>query len=344
MNLPPNQTDSSAGNWVARCISTAITELSQKRRNRSAPKAYAVINANKIEYFKIGKSGELLRTARLGRSERRNLGLRLLPDSAVTRRLNLPAGAKEVLPAIIQNKVESMAPWPLSQAVWGYLEMKSPQGTDGISVATAIASRKHLDSLINQIAQDGSRVVGIDVASAVGSGDHVTLQTGLDERRKKTKRSLLILCAIALASTLAVGGYGLQIALSEHANLATLQEKQQELTASLIANGQSETLSPLLLKANSIYERRAQTKPFAAVVNTLSELLPDSVWLNRISYTTSEITISGLGKNVPSLVETLERSTLFQDARFGAATQRDDKTGNDQFTITAKLNQTELSQ
>lgn len=349
MNLrtPSGHNDLTAANrpnWVMDCIGTAIAEFAQKRRYVSAPRAFALVHANQVNFFKIGKSGELTRAAELSTIEKRNLGVRLTPDKAVIKQLNLPAGARDLLPAIIQNKVETMAPWPLSQAIWGYRELTTAATSESMTVETAVISRKSLDGLINKFAQDGAKVVKVEVAHSINDSSPIALQTGSDERLKNTRRLALLGSTIAILTALGVCGYGLSLALKANADLAALQDKKKQLTSSLLANGQSGNVSPVMAVANAIHQKRAQSRPFASVVNGLSALLPDTIWLDRISYSPAEMTISGYGRNVPPVIETLEQSPLFQDSNFSSATQRDDKTGMDQFTITTKLSQAELVQ
>ena len=70
-----------------------------------------------------------------GRRLRKNLCLRLAQGRAVKKHIRLPASARDVLPAIVRNKVESLAPWPVEQAHWGYrITDELPGGDIGVDV------------------------------------------------------------------------------------------------------------------------------------------------------------------------------------------------------------------
>ena len=75
------------------------------------------------------------------------------------------------------------------------------------------------------------------------------------------------------------------------------------------------------------------------VVNEVSGLLPNSMWLGRLSIDDDRIELKGQGTDIPSLIEILERSNAFRDVNFASATQLNEQMNSDAFSIDAMLEQ-----
>jgi hypothetical protein len=111
--------------------------------------------------------------ARLAGAGKR-IQLRLGRERAVVKTLSLPEGARDVLAAVIRNKVESLAPWPLEEAIWGYRETAESQAGH-IGVEIGIASRRNIEALLAALAQNGIRADRLDIAATALTGDGIAI-------------------------------------------------------------------------------------------------------------------------------------------------------------------------
>jgi Tfp pilus assembly protein PilN len=73
------------------------------------------------------------------------------------------------------------------------------------------------------------------------------------------------------------------------------------------------------------------------VLNELSEILPQSVWLGSLSLEDARLEIKGQGSDIPSLIDVLEQSAAFRDVNFSSATQFDAERNQQAFSIGATL-------
>lgn len=87
-------------------------------------------------------------------------------------------------------------------------------------------------------------------------------------------------------------------------------------------------------------ERMLESRPPAPLIEVLSELsgvVPDSVYLSEVRVQGRTVSISGHGTGVVDLIELLNRSRLFEQARLTSSVTRNDRTGLDQFTATLQV-------
>ena len=89
--------------------------------------------------------------------------------------------------------------------------------------------------------------------------------------------------------------------------------------------------------AEQLHDQRRHRAPAIAVLDELSQLLPQGVWLERLSIEDSLVTLRGQGADIPSLIAILERSGTFRDVNFAAATQFNAELNSNAFSIEATL-------
>ena len=95
--------------------------------------------------------------------------------------------------------------------------------------------------------------------------------------------------------------------------------------------------TPLLAAANSLHDRRRDRPPAIAVVDELSKLLPQNVWLESLSLDDARLELKGQGSDIPALIAVLEGSPALKDVNFAAATQLNEELKSNAFSIGATL-------
>ncbi len=122
-----------AWQWAASRLAALADDVAALFRRRRRADAVLYLREDGADLFALrtgetplaSVSGRLADVPRLmPRDMVKRLGtgatLRFSAAQAVNKRVVLPAEAADVIGAIIRNKVEGLAPWPLNQAVWGY--------------------------------------------------------------------------------------------------------------------------------------------------------------------------------------------------------------------------------
>ncbi len=266
----------------------------------------------------------------LPRTARKDVTLQFSSQNAIVKRLRLPASAQDVLPAILRNKVESLAPWPLQESLWGY--HLAGQDTPGeLLVDVGIISRKSALDAVKTLHHGGAEVQRMEIAS-LATGSAITLDFGR-ETREKSLRSIVTAAMASLAlSAAGVGGLGSYLAYQIDAENRELRVDLDRAKRAL--QGESATTGNVqLATANAIFEEKRNAPPFVMLINELTKAVPDGIWLENINYENGKFLITGHGANPDKLVQGLEASAYFAKASFASAIQRDAEKGVDAFTV-----------
>ena len=243
-------------------------------------------------------------------------------DDALTCSDLLPAAAEGDLGRIMSHKLDLLTPWSAEQSYVAHKVLGRRR--DGmLDVLVAAASRPRLDDLLRDLASLGVRPAAVDVALP-GSGEPTAgvdlLRTATPERRGGIARLLLAVGVLLLCAALGVIGWQIQ-------QRRQLLDQQSRLVAGL-----EQRLADLPDLQARIETLRAQARFFAddrssrpsplLVLEVLSRLLPDTVWLTEIRLDGSELFISGLAEDASTLVPLVEGAPEFEQVRFQAPSTR----------------------
>lgn len=334
--------------WCAASIDALISDLAGSADSGGRGPLVAIDGAATTVFGPL-KSGERPLLARLdgGRGIAADLPrqlagrvkgdviLRLGAGKAVISRIVLPAAAMDVLPAVIRNKVESLAPWPLSEARWGY-RIAEGQPAGQVQVDVGIVSRASLESMIADLAGCGLKVGQLEIAADHDSGRPIQVDFLAEDRSRGARRKLAAAAFVVVLLALAAGGYGLYQAMTASQDLTTIQSRIDTLRQALQGKRGS-VANAKLAAANQLFDRKRDGRPFVLLLNEMTRLVPDGTWLTALNFDGSRMTITGHGSEVPGLVKALEQSETFADVNFAAATQRDPDGNGQTFSISAGI-------
>lgn len=263
------------------------------------------------------------------------VAIKLAQDQSISQQLVLPQQPDEVLRAIVRNKVESLAPWPLAQCLWGMRATAIPGDPQHVSVVVAVASRALLDELILTLRRAGTEVKALSVELA--AGDVIDIELGSGDVRRAARQRARSLARAAAAILLLLAGLGLFWVYRTSAEAARLEGETASLMASLKPGGVPAGETPLVTAANRVYQARRDRLSAVAVLEEVSKLLPDTVHLTALTLDGDQLTIKGQGSGVPGLIQLLEASPDFQSVNFAAATELDQNSNADAFSLIATL-------
>lgn len=336
--------------WAKACVSAFVDEAARKLDARKVSRAMVTVDSEQAGLHVRERTGQVRHVVSLAEAlpdaamqfrkhmsarQRQAVTLRIGTGRALITAINLPQGIADVLPAVIRNKIESLGPWPLEEAVWGYRVVGPPR--DGkIGVEVALTSRSRLGELLRPLEAAGLRVAKVEACDPEQGGRVVALDFHDARRRTRIRRmvaAVIVALFIAPSIAAAVGGYRWYTA---HNELAAVEAEIAKLESAL-RGGNAAVGSSQLAQANQLYLRKRDNEPLVAILARLSELLPDEVWLDSLSFENGVVTITGRGSGVPALIETLESSPFFKETNFAAATQHDEASNIDTFSISARV-------
>jgi general secretion pathway protein L len=345
-----------AGLWhsLATPVLVLAEEVALRRAAVSQPPMLLRVRSGGIDATRVsGASREVLLSAagrpqqalkeivqRLPSGIGQEVALSFAADQSISQQLVLPQQPDDVLRAIVRNKVESLAPWPLAQCLWGMRAAAIAGDPQHVSVEVAVVSRGLLDELAATLRQAGADVEALTVELPGGDELEIALGAG-DIRREARARAVRWARTAAVLAVVLLGLASFWIYRTA-AEAARLDAETSALMASLKPNGVLVGETPLVTAANRIYQARRDRLPAVAIVEEVSKLLPETVHLVGLSLDGEQLTIKGQGSGVPGLIQILEGSAAFQGVNFAAATELDQNSNADAFSLVATLDKAPL--
>ncbi|MCB1379280.1 MAG: PilN domain-containing protein [Alphaproteobacteria bacterium] len=336
--------------WARDCVGSFVDDLAMLTERKSRDRALIFVGESQSDVYQVGRGGalalltslrgspeEVLGEARrkLARKLRKAVRVRFAAENAVVKHIALPAGTLDVLPAIIRNKVEGLAPWPLQRAIWGHRLGSGTAEPGQIGVDVGVLSREFVETAMQGLSGPGLAVNAVDIGQGPEDGESIALDLTSGRRTKSARQLSAWIFAILAIVAIGIGGNGLYLALATQHRLDAIDTRISRLRQSIAGADQGTPATARLAEANKIYLKKQDIPPVVVIFNAISELLPDGVWLSQVKYGAAKVTISGQGTSIPMLIETFEKSKVFKDVNFASATQRDDEGGSDRFSISA---------
>ncbi len=249
--------------------------------------------------------------------------IRLPSSMGVVCRDLLPATAARELGAIMAHKIDMLTPWSVEQVHFD--QRIDRQREDGqIEVSVVAVPRTVVADARRRLAAIGIEARGADIVEDDPlAPPSVDLTHSLEMPRRGPRwGGVLLWLAIVLATA---GG----VAAAHH--IITRQSIVAERRTLVLALEQR--LADLPELRNSIEALRNETRFVAEqqrasasplmVLETLSRLLPDGVWLTEVVVSGNSLTIQGYAGDVAGIVGLIEASPLFARAEFRSPTTRE---------------------
>ena len=344
-----NLSFSSIWNGLTTPVMALVEEMALRRASDDRPAMELRIHSGGVDVMRSGGAGREAVLSVAGRPQAAlrevvqrlaagigpDIALGFAADQSISQQLTLPQQPDDVLRAIVRNKVESLAPWPLAQCLWGMRASPVAGDPQHVSVEVAVVSRALLDELVATLRQSGAEVKALSVM--LPDGDEVEIALGSDDVRRAARAKAARAAKMAAAAALLLVGLGLFWVYRTSAEASRLEGDTSSLMASLKPGGVPAGETPLVSAANRLLQVRRERLPVVAVLNEVSNLLPDTVHLVSLALDGDQLSIKGQGSGVPDLIQILEASPALQSVNFAAATELDQNSNADAFSLIATL-------
>lgn len=261
----------------------------------------------------------------------------LLPPEAILRRtITLPAAALENLGTVLGFELDRQTPFKPDQVRFDSQVLPHDAEAKQVPVQFALVTRERLARELAQIDGLAASLSAVDAADAQGSRAGFNF---LPPEQRVGKRH-----AFALAMT---GLIGLALVFCLMA-LARINDNRRELIAELerkVEESRNEARAATKLRdelesaaagANFLAIEKARQPAMLLLLDDLTQRLPDDTFLERLSVTRGEVSISGQSSQAPRLVELLQSSQALRSAALSGPIQPDPRSGKDRFNITGR--------
>jgi general secretion pathway protein L len=261
----------------------------------------------------------------------------LRPDHFLFRPLELPNRATEFLGGIVRSQLDRLMPWNAANTAYGWSK-PTETGGDRMTITVAATSVEVIKPLRRTLVDAGAHSIRISVAPPEPAADSILIweekTQGQSQARQIRRVLVAIIAAVGVAAVLAVGSWGLVVTKfeSEQSRLAheitEARNKGAKLRYAQLGEG----------KADQTIAARKQNSPSAVlIIEALSKILSDQTYVTELRIDGSKLYLTGVTRDAPSLIETLETSGRFTHAKFFAPTTRSQSDAIERFHIEATI-------
>jgi general secretion pathway protein L len=246
-------------------------------------------------------------------------------DEIVSRRMTVPARARELLPGIVRNQIERVSPWRASQAAFGF-DVRESEDPTSLDIRILIMPRAQLDDACARIASLGLQVDAVmvgegssEAATGVTLWSRLADASGTYMQRVRRMTGGLITAMVCLG--VVVSGWAFWSAASAAAEsddiggqIATLQRQ--------IRGSRSPQSIEALPPPERAWAMKENSLVAAIAIEALSRVLPDGAYLTELNIDGATVRLVGVAQDAPALIAPLEQSGHFTDVHFFAPTTR----------------------
>jgi general secretion pathway protein L len=269
------------------------------------------------------------------RDQRRVL---VLPEARLLRRsLTLPVAALENLPTVLGFELDRQTPFKPDQVYFDSRVLRHDSGAKQVQVELVVVPRPVLDAELERLGPLASGLAGVDVIDAHGRRLSVNLLPA--EQRASLPRTQPMIQAGLLAATVLLVLFGLgQLVENRQQAVEQMQaEVENQRERARVVSALRKQLEDAAAAANFLAVQKQTQASMVVLLDELTQALPDDTFLERLSVSGNQISITGFSSQATRLIGTLQDSEQLRDVALNGAIQPDPRVARDRFTITASF-------
>lgn len=244
-------------------------------------------------------------------------------SQVVRRQLRLPPTPDRDLPGLLSFEIERHTPFKPEEAYFSY--QRAETNGDSIDITIDVAPRRVVDPLLAALSQLGFPPAHVALGDKARNVAGLGTTSAREGRRLAAAALTLLLIAAAVSPLLRLEA----IADGLHQDLQTAQQD-----VGLVAEG--DDARALATRRFLDDERLTRSSPLA-VLNELSELLPDGTWLVQYGQAGRAVTLEGQTETSAGLIPLLESSERFNSIEYDAPVTLEGRDGRERFTFSLRL-------
>lgn len=273
----------------------------------------------------------------LGSRRKSSVGIALPPAMVLRKDVKLPFAVKENLRQVLEFELGRFTPFSSEQVYFDYRESGSDAKGGLVLLKLVLSERRAVDLGIMYLKEWGvvphAIVPKDELVSEVRYADLLpaSQRPGMGGIEKTMYAVMALVTFVLLGLALAVPMWQKRevvIALNKQAAQTRMQAEAVEQLQQTLDKSQAEYRYLLVKKS---------TQPAkVALIEELTRLLPDDVWLSSLEVKGTDVVISGEAKSATGLIRIMEKSKLLQDAAFSSPVVKE-RSDLERFQLAAKI-------
>ena len=270
-----------------------------------------------------------------------SVGVRLPLSQCFERRILLPMAARNEVRKMLNFDLERATPFRLQDVYTAHILAGEAGPTGKQRIRQLVVKRETVDPLVADVKAAGLEVAFVDCwCDTPSSGLSVNFlqesappHAGLGEYLT-LPRTLAVLVLLLIGSA-----FMLSLSMHESA-LAEVQAQTAKVrTQAAAVRGVFDRSDAAVADLARLQQLKLKQATVVEVLEELSQVLPDSVWLTDLRIEGDTLDISGLAKSGAALPSLLVRSALFADATLTAPLTLDPREDKERFSLRLRLKQ-----
>ncbi len=280
----------------------------------------------------LEKAGETRSRARLA----------LARGETLVRRVTMPAATEENLDQVLGFEMDRLTPFGSGDVYFDHRVLSRDAGSGTLVALLAVARREIVDPRLEKLRSLGVSVQGVGLREEPahpGSPLDLLPSEQRGERESRPERMLRRAAAGAVVAlvvaVLAVPIWKKRDMVIELQPLVAKARAEAEATDAIARD-----LEKQVADYNFLLAKKYASYPVLAYIEEVSRILPDHTWVQELQLKNTgksrELTIQGETNSASKLIETMEQSTLLQNATPRGTVTRGSQPGLERFMITAE--------
>lgn len=268
------------------------------------------------------------------------LNLVMPEEQVMRRRITLPRIARRNLRGVVSYQVGRLTPFSADKVFFDVIEVPAVlPSNDTIEVELIVVLKTAAQPWIDEIERLTGLIVSRLTVPQVDSSIRVPAINLFAQPRTKNAWwlrlnhnavLLLALIAVLLVTTIVPVAKLRALVVERKQEIKVLDQRVYGLQE------KRQVLEDDLAALNYVLEQRASNRELSNIIEELTRIVPDEIFINSLSVQKQAVVISGIGTGVVDLIELLNNSSLFEDAKFTASITRSSQ-GQDIFTASMQL-------
>ncbi|MBQ0757776.1 MAG: PilN domain-containing protein [Amphritea sp.] len=265
-----------------------------------------------------------------------NATLSLPEDMTLQTRVSVPRTAKDFINNVVRFEMDRLTPFKADQVYFDTGSITDEPGTEQCCVELYLVPINKLQTALDQLNQLGIAPDRVIPQQFLTHQDSINLLPKSDETSVQTRyqRFQVGLSCINLLLLITVITLPL---IDKQTQVEQLTEEVSQLRIQAEQVFQiREERQTLFEQQQNFIELKQQQSSVLAIIAELTRILPNEVWLNKISMQDKSLRIQGEAGNASELIALLQNSGQLTDVSFFSPITQNPRSGKERFMISAQ--------
>ena len=294
------------------------------------PKVLDVFGAGEDLQLLRGRWRDILAEFRDGQPEVR---LCLHEDQALALPVEMPAAVEGNLDQALRYQLDQLSPFRADQVVLDHRVERHDQDRGRIEVTLRIVPNEDLDPLLDRARAFGAVIHAVDTLAAEDPPRPEGFNLLPESRRPRYVHArarfntllgagLVVVLVLVMAQTVILRERTVSGLAAEADELRVEARRVMQL---------QQAFEDTLLAANFLAEKRASQPAVIELMDELTRILPDDIWLQQFQLQDSDLRIQGQADGSQRVIGLLDESRLFDSPEITGAISIDPRSGQERF-------------